>query len=318
MTKQLWATTLLATAVGWAGPAAAEWPQDEAIKFIIPYSPGGGFDTYVRTLAPALEKELGEGVEVVPENVPGAGGNKGSALVVRAEPDGYTIGIFNIPGLTVAQLRGDELSFDPGSITWLANLGTDRYGIAVAGDSELQTIEDFCNLGRPAKLAQTGPTSSGYVTAKIAFEIMECPYEIITGYQGSSEAFVAVMRGEVDGSVRPIGSTMKYIDSGDMRMVMTFEEESSLEGVQSAVEAGHPDVARLGLERMVGGPPGMPEDVVERLSQAIVNAAQSPEVQEWAKSTNNALDAVGAAEATQLNSDLSEYYARYREYLSES
>jgi tripartite-type tricarboxylate transporter receptor subunit TctC len=318
MRKQLCATMLIAAAASWTAPAAAEWPQDEAIKFVIPYSPGGGFDTYVRTLAPALEKELGEGAQVVPENVPGAGGNKGSALVVRAEPDGYTIGIFNIPGLTVAQLRGDELSFDPSSITWLANLGTDRYGIAVAGDSELQTIEDFCNLGRPAKLSQTGPTSSGYVTAKIAFEIMECPYEIITGYQGSSEAFVAVMRGEVDGSVRPIGSTMKYIESGDMRMVMTFEEESSLEGVQSAVDAGHPEVARLGLERMVGGPPGMPEDVVERLSQAIVNAAQSPEVQEWAKSTNNALDPVGAPEATQLNSDLSEYYARYREHLSES
>lgn len=317
MGKQLCATTLLAAAVSWAPPALAEWPQDEAIKFIIPYSPGGGFDTYVRTLAPALERELGEGAQVVPENVPGAGGNKGSALVTRAEPDGYTIGIFNIPGLTVAQLRGDELSFDPSSITWLANLGTARYGIAVAADSELQTVEDLCSLEQPAKLAQTGPTSSGYVTAKIAFEIMACPYEIITGYQGSSEAFVAVMRGEVEGSVRPIGSTMKYLESGDMRMVVTFEEESSLEGVESAVEAGHPDLARLGLERMVGGPPGLPEDIVERLSQAIVNAAQSPEMREWAKSTNNPLDPVGSADAAQLNADLSEYYARYRAHLTD-
>ena len=96
---------------------------------MIPYSPGGGFDTIVRNFAPALEKALG--AEVVPENIPGAGGTKGAATVARAKPDGYTIGVFNIPGFTVNQVIGKNMGFDLNEITWIASLATSRYGIAV-------------------------------------------------------------------------------------------------------------------------------------------------------------------------------------------
>ena len=56
------------------GSAAADWPE-KPIKFVVPYSTGGGFDVYVRAVAPEMEKILG--VQVVPENIPGAGGQKG-------------------------------------------------------------------------------------------------------------------------------------------------------------------------------------------------------------------------------------------------
>ncbi|MDP4925060.1 MAG: tripartite tricarboxylate transporter substrate-binding protein, partial [Alphaproteobacteria bacterium] len=75
------------------GTATADWPE-KPIKFVVPYSTGGGFDVYVRAVAPEMEKILG--VPVVPENIPGAGGQKGAATVYKSEPDGYTIGIFNV------------------------------------------------------------------------------------------------------------------------------------------------------------------------------------------------------------------------------
>ena len=56
------------------GTATADWPE-KPIKFVVPYSTGGGFDVYVRAVAPEMEKILG--VPVVPENIPGAGGQKG-------------------------------------------------------------------------------------------------------------------------------------------------------------------------------------------------------------------------------------------------
>jgi tripartite-type tricarboxylate transporter receptor subunit TctC len=302
-----------------ASPAMAEWPHDEEITFVIPYSPGGGFDSYTRALAPALEKELekqyGGDVTVVPENMPGAGGNKGSAFVTRAEPDGYTIGIFNIPGLNVAKIRGDELTFEPDEITWLVNLGTDTYAVAVAGGSEIGTIEELCNQGQPVKLAQTGPTSTGYITTVIAFEILECPYNIISGYEGSSEIIVAVMRGEVAASIRPIGSLEKYVETGDLKMILTLENEPSVEGVQAAGEIGENEVASLSLERMIGGPPGLPDDLKEKLSTALVNAANSEEVQQWAEQTGNAVTPTGADETQARYEELSEFYERYKEHL---
>ena len=68
--KHLLCTALTATAILAAGTAMADYPKDGKITFVIPYSPGGGFDTIVRTFAPALEKVMG--TTVVPDNISGA------------------------------------------------------------------------------------------------------------------------------------------------------------------------------------------------------------------------------------------------------
>jgi tripartite-type tricarboxylate transporter receptor subunit TctC len=320
MLRTLLTATCAAAMAVTAAPAMAEWPHDQEITFVIPYTPGGGFDSYVRALAPALEAELereyGGDVTVVPENMPGAGGNRGSAYVHRADPDGYTIGIFNIPGLNVSLIRGEDIGFDPHEITWLVNLGTDTYAVAVAGNSEVDTIEELCATGEPVKVAQTGPGSTGYITTVIAFQILDCPYQIVSGYEGSSEIIVAVMRGEVDASIRPIGSLTRYVETGDLKMIMTLEDEPSVEGVQAAGEIDQPEVANLSLERMIGGPPGMPDDLREKLSTALVNAANSEQVQKWAEETGNGVTPTAADETVSRYRQLHEFYERYAEHLS--
>ena len=84
---------------------AAGFP-DRDITFIIPNQVGGGFDAYVRAIAPVMEKYLPNKVNIVPLNVPAGGGAKGVNQLYRARPDGYTIGILNIPGLFILQARG--------------------------------------------------------------------------------------------------------------------------------------------------------------------------------------------------------------------
>jgi len=186
------------------GTATADWPE-KPIKFVVPYSTGGGFDVYVRAVAPEMEKILG--VPVVPENIPGAGGQKGAATVYKSEPDGYTIGIFNVPGLTVPPLLGKKVAYDLDQITWLGNLAKDTYSIAVKADSPINSLKDLCSLGRPAKFSDTGPASTSSVTAKISMSLIDCPMTNVTGYKGSSQTIVAAMRGEVDATLKPIGSS---------------------------------------------------------------------------------------------------------------
>src|ERR1700685_1076379 len=81
----------------WAHAALADYP-DRNIDLIIPYGPGGGFDLYARAVGRAMESYLLKGVKVIPRNVPGAGGAKGLATMYRAAPDGYTMGIIDLPG----------------------------------------------------------------------------------------------------------------------------------------------------------------------------------------------------------------------------
>ncbi len=295
-------------------PAAAEWPNDKPITFVIPYSPGGGFDTIVRTFAPALEKVLG--AEVVPENIPGAGGTRGAQTVHRAEPDGYTIGIYNIPGFTVNQVLGMDMGFDLDEVTWIANLATDRYAIAVKADSEIDTFAELCDMGREVKMSDTGASSTASVSTRVSFALIDCPLIDVNGYEGSNDAMIAVMRGEVDGTLKPISSLKKYIDSGDLKYIVTYTQDEAVEGIESTGQIGHDDLANLDIRRVIGGPPGIPEDIRQRLSEAFIEAASLPEVQEWAAGAGVDLEAIGGEETAAMMSRLATFYAEYKDILA--
>lgn len=298
-------------------PKAEEpWPRGRPLQFVVPFSAGSGFDSYVRALVAPLQAELGQGARVVPENVPGAGGSRGGGVVYRAKPDGYTIGMFNLPGATVSAVRGDRLPYELNRITWLANLGTDRYAVVVRAQSPLRSIEDVFALQRPLKLAQLGPNSSDYVCAQVAFGSFDRPYRIVTGYQGSSETTIAVLRGEVDASVRPISSVLSYVESGDVRLLLTLEDKPSVAGVPCSTDIGYPQLAALGLERMIGGPPDMADEIVARLSDVIVRAAHSEVYLAWARAARTEVNAIGADEAREKERELAAFYLGYRDMLA--
>jgi len=159
--KKLVLTGLATAALAVGSAAYAEYPNDDNITFVIPYSPGGGFDTIIRAFTPALEEAMG--TTVVPENISGAGGARGAQSIVRADPDGYTIGIFNIPGFTVNEVTGVDQGFEMSEVTWIADLAEETYALAVNVNSEFDTVEELCSTGSPAKFSDTGTTSTASV-----------------------------------------------------------------------------------------------------------------------------------------------------------
>ena len=296
-----------------AAPAFAEFPLEDKVTLVVPYSAGGGFDTIARIFAPAVEAALG--ATVVPDNIPGASGTRGGQAVSRAEADGYTIGIYNIPGLNVAEILGRDLGFDLSSVTWIANLAQSKYGIAVVADSPIRTVQDLCDLGQPIKLSDTGTNSTSSITAVIAFDILGCPIVNVTGYSGSNDTMIAVMRGEVDATLKPISSLAKYIESGDLRLIATLTEGTVAEGVQNAADLGHPELAQFGLSRVIGGPADMPAEIVAILSAAFQIAAASEEVVAWADSTGTELNWLNAEDTAAMMAEISAFYLQYEDLL---
>ena len=126
---------------------------------------------------------------------------------------------------------------------------------------------------------------------------------------------IAVMRGEVDGTIKPISSLKKYVDSGDLKIIATYTEEDVLDGVPSTGSLGHDDLAKFDLRRVIGGPPGLPPEIVERLSAAFVEAANDPQVQEWASGAGVELEPVGAEATAAMMAGLSDFYAQYKDML---
>ncbi|MEX0752254.1 MAG: tripartite tricarboxylate transporter substrate binding protein [Xanthobacteraceae bacterium] len=277
---------VLATAVGitaaLATPAFAAGFPEKKIDFVIPFGPGGGFDRTVRIVSPALEKTLPNKVEVVPTNIAGAGGAKGTATVYRAAPDGHTIGIINMPGAAIPGLGGDDPGYDMNKLSFIAKLATEEYMLAVPAKSDIKTIDDIKKLGRPLKVPSTDFGSTAYAASEIFAQEMKFPIQHLTGYKGTNDYIVGVIRGDGDAAVAPVSTLKKFIESGDMRALFTTEEKSSVPGVKTIAEIGFADLTGLGVSRYVVGPPGMPADVVKTLSAGLEKAMTDPEVQKHA------------------------------------
>ena len=129
------------------------------ITFIIPTGAGGGADIYARLIGAAMEEHLPSGVNVVPENIPSGGGGKGILELFRRPPDGYTIGMLNIPGIFVLQ-RIRKMPFDFRKFTWLGgHTDGEHYGMAVGWDSPVRDFDDLRRLAarRELTFATTGP-----------------------------------------------------------------------------------------------------------------------------------------------------------------
>ena len=280
-------------ALSFGGPAFAEWPE-KPIRLIVPYSPGGGFDTFARAFAPELEQALG--TDIIIDNVPGAGGRRGLQTMLKAKPDGYTITMFNVPGIVIAQVTGKLKAVDLNDIAWISSVSKANYSLVLSAKSDIGNLNDLCNLGRPAKFSATGPGSSSHTAAVVLMETASCPFTLVTGYEGSTEAALAVIRGEVDAMVTGIDSSSKFVVSGDAKIGLTFSADRMFDDVEAAGEIGDPELESLAQIRMFGAPPETPGDIIKKFSDAFEKAANSDRLVVWSQSANRPITFLNSEE----------------------
>ncbi len=280
--------------------------------------PGGTFDTYVRAIAPALERYLPNKVNVIPTNIEGGNQAKAMNTVYRAKPDGYTICIVDIPGALLPQvINNPPPAYDLRKFTWLASIGSDPYGLAVNGASPIKTIDDLRKLGRPVKLTTTGPGTTSYMVARIATDAMGIPSTNISGYRSSSEYAIGAIRGDGDGTVAVVPILQKYRDSGDLRPIVMLATKSPFPGIADTVQLGYPELASLSIRRLVGAPPGMPAETRKILQDALLKAMNDPV-------TIKVMDAAGAAmqpedgdTAARILSESFDFYNKYKKFIEQ-
>src|SRR5579863_1222663 len=216
-----------------SAPAATAFPT-KPINFIIPYAPGGGFDIYVRLVGPVMEKYLPNRVSIVPLNVAAGGGSRGVAQLYRSKPDGYTIGILNIPGMFILQQQQGSGAYDLNKFSWIGTMGEgERYAISVGAKSPLKTYADLKALSakRPVKLSVTGPEGTAYAATMIGTQLLGIRTQLISGYKGSVDYVVAAIRGDSDAVIAAIPTTMRFVRGGEVRILASFEAHSSIPGV---------------------------------------------------------------------------------------
>lgn len=307
-------TVLLSAVAGLAiiSGAHAEVKASDTVSIIVPYGPGGGFDRAVRGFAPYFSEALG-GAEVITENVPGAGGQRGSTQVARSDADGLTLGIFNLPGFALPAILGEEVGYDLRELSWIGRLESDNYVLIVAADSGINSLDDLIAID------DLTITSTGYgstvlaalqITAnQLGIEAKDPVY--LSGYGGTTDAIVGLIRGDGQVSMAPVSSVRSYIASGDVRGLAMSGEESVFEGVPTFAEAGYPGLTGLNLQRSIAGPAGIDAATLAQLRAAFMDVVGNQTFLDYAASIRmNMAPLDGATTAADIDSSF-EYYEKF-------
>ena len=219
---------LMNAGIGQAMTKAESFYRGKNISFIIPYSPGGGYDLYGRMIMPTLGKHTG--ASVVAKNVPGGGALIGTNTLFAAKPDGLTIGILNGTGMTLSQMTEQKgVRYDMNRFTMLGRISTDDEFIYIGSKSPYKTTEAFLNSrDKEIKWVTEGKAGSPYYRVVLVCELLKLPRaKILTGYPGSAEANLAIIRGDADGTAGTYGSRQSQVDSGEFIPVLILGKKRS-------------------------------------------------------------------------------------------
>lgn len=298
------------------GSARATYPERN-IDLIVPYAPGGGFDLYARAVGKVMERHLGGGISVVARNMPGAAGLRGVVSMYKASPDGYTFAIIDLPGAMQPQILGEPVQADLDKVTWLGVVNIGTYSLVVGKPSPFQTLEAF-RSGKPRApfIATTG--GNMLAAARIALATLRTEAKYLTSFQGGPDTHLAVMRGEADAAMGIDLTIQRHIETGELKRLLAFQRRgtgSAPTGVPTVDDIGHSELSNLSLYRMFAAPPGLPEAVRTKLTEAVQSSLHDPELKQWSEKTNSPIDPGTPGDARRLYEEQKVFMRRNVEHL---
>ncbi len=295
--------------------ALAQTYPNRDISFIVPYGPGGSTDPISRQFASQLEQALKVNVSV--ENKPGGSATIGTAAVIRAKPDGYTLGLTSNSVLSYQPLVNKSIAWkgpeDYQSIVKLVDLPAI---IAVRADSPIKTFEDFMEAARknPGKVrtAVSGFRTTPDLAIQELNKIAKVKIATIPFTGGGGEALVALLGGRVEASTGYAPTMLPHVQAGKIRVIAAFTKEKyfAFPDATSVVQAGYN--VTLPASYGILAPKGLPADIKEKLIATSIAIGNSPEFAKFAEQHGLVLDVKGPKG---MDDEMNEYTRIFRELI---
>jgi tripartite-type tricarboxylate transporter receptor subunit TctC len=256
------------------GAFALDYPA-RPVQMIVGFPPGSAPDIIARLGAQWLSEQLGQ--QYVVENRPGAGSNIGTELVVRAQPDGYTLLADVLTNVLNASLY-QNLSFNfVRDIAPVAPVANAPYVILITNSLPVKTVSEFIAYAKanPGKvnMASAGIGASSHIFGALfmmmaGIEMVHVPYR--TNYMSD------LIGGQVQMVVNPIPQSMEFVKAGKVRAlaVTTPARLEALPDLPTVSEfvPGYEAVGWYGI----GAPKDTPSEIVDKLNKAINAALAEP------------------------------------------
>lgn len=265
------------------GAAVAQGYPAKAIRFVVPFPPGGATDIITRTVAQKLSEQLGQ--PVVVDNKPGAGGAIGSDLVAKAAPDGYTILMATTSTHSIGPALNARLPYNPErDFAPVSLVATSPNLLVVTPAIPVNNLKEFIAYARahPGQLnfASSGTGTIVHLSGEL-FKRMAGLDMVHVPYKGTALAVPDLINGQVTMIFDNIVSAMPQVKSGKVKVLaITSAKRSSLvPEVPTMAEAGLPGYTS-DTYFGVFAPAGTPKEIVDRLAREIARAVNAPEVRD--------------------------------------
>ncbi|MBI4195370.1 MAG: tripartite tricarboxylate transporter substrate binding protein [Betaproteobacteria bacterium] len=265
-----------------AGAQAAEYPA-RPIRMIVPYAPGGATDIFARIVAEKLASAWGQ--QVVVDNRAGAGGNIGSDLAAKANPDGYTMLLGTSGSNAVNPSLYTKMPYEAKrDLAFIAPFASTPNILIVRTAHPAKSVQDLIQMAKskPGKVTY-GSSGVGSVL-HLSGELLKT----VTGvnivhvpYKGTGPSLIDLLGGQIDMVFSNLPPVVPFVQEGRMRgiAVTTAERVRALPNVPTMIEAGVPNydvTSWFGVfvpSRTQGA-------VVEKINREVQRMLKAPDTQE--------------------------------------
>ena len=262
--------------------ATAQQYPVKAVRFIIPFPPGGPTDIMGRLAADILSKSTGQ--QFIADNRGGAGGNIGAELCAKAPADGYTICMITAAqGVSPAIYK--KMNYDPvrdlATITLMASMPS---LLTVHPALPAKNVKDLLAIAKakPDALtyASTGNGSSPHMLMEM-FKFMTGTKMVHVPYKGQAQSVVDQISGQVQLAFNTALGVLPQVEAGRLKAIAISSKERfpTMPDLQTVEEGGVKGFDG-GSWQGVGAPANTPPDIVRRLNTILVTELKTPAMRE--------------------------------------
>jgi tripartite-type tricarboxylate transporter receptor subunit TctC len=263
------------------GASAQSYPSRQ-VRLIVPFGAGGPTDVIARVVAQRLSEAWGQ--QVITENIPGAGGNTGVAMVAKAPADGYTILVVST-GFMVNPSMYSKIPYDPVKDFAPVTLVAASPNVISAHPSlPAKTLKELIELvkSNPGKYSFAQPSTGS--TPHLAGELFKQEYQldlVTVPFNSAALAINSTLGGHTPLAFTALPPAMSNIKEGKLRglAVLSAQRSPALPEVPTNAEAGVPGLESDTLTGIVA-PAGTPKEIIDRWRNDIVKMVAMPEVKQ--------------------------------------
>jgi tripartite-type tricarboxylate transporter receptor subunit TctC len=284
------ALALAATGLLAAAGAHAQGYPNKPVRLIVPFAPGGTTDIVARVVGEKVNQALGQTLLI--ENKAGGGGSIGALEVVKAQPDGYILGMATVSTTAANPAINAKIGYSPtGDFTPIINIAATPNVIAVHPSFGVKDYKAFLDALKknPGKFsyASSGTGGIGHLQMEL-FKSLSGTFVTHIPYRGAGPALTDTVAGQVPIIFDNIPSALPFIKDGRLIPIVVAAPErlAALPNVPTFKEVGLEPVNRMAYYGVLG-PKGLPKEVVDKVHAAIKKTAELPEVRKRIEDTGS-------------------------------